>query len=141
MLEDLSDPVSSSSMYSLLVKWTEVIKLRFQRDGAPLVFATVLESVEKALHIVLQRLPQVDETELNKDRSMMMRPGWLPAVTIFYRNRYLLLSAVEWVITKLGLRRTTSKETGTMYFPTKLMTRITGRTSLATKAFARSHDT
>lgn len=74
MLQNLSDIISKSSLYSLMDEWPEMYMFYFQRARHPPVFATLLESATKALNIVRSLSPQVEVMKLDEDGPVIMPP-------------------------------------------------------------------
>lgn len=74
MLQNPSDVIFNSWLYSPLVERPDFNNIRFQRSRLSLVLDTLSESVTKALIIVHQRLPHVDVAETDEDGNVAIRP-------------------------------------------------------------------
>lgn len=85
----LLDVVESDRCYfqKLVIRIGEELpvlgKFRFQRGRFPLVLVRIWASVSKALSMVRSRTPQLQATEIDEDRSAVLRPESQPALVPF----------------------------------------------------------
>lgn len=93
MMENPSDVISHSSLYSLRHEWSLLDNYLFQRGCLSLLFATLLKADTKAPNIVRPQPPQVKVTEIYKARNAVMRSDSRPVLTSSYTNLSLLFFA------------------------------------------------
>lgn len=87
MMENLSEVIPANLLYTLRIDWTEVEKFRLQRHGLSLVSALLPESVINYLKITRPWHLRLEVVELDKDRTVVMRPKCQPTITVSYTIR------------------------------------------------------